>query len=269
LQPGPERHKPTTIPSVFHKTSGNHLWLCNVTPGAKGVTCDRLGAGFWGQAAPGNGYRDAAVHSPPQVEASARWRPRRAMCGSRSFTRPWGRCLDGRTAGKTSGMGARRDGRLWQCGVSGVGVARLFLRARAEGESPSMAFIPGPKAVGQCLACQGRGVAAWARATASYAPVRRRPGWVAGAATADAWHERNGEEGRRTRRPIPLRKPRGARGASAFVSGPRWGLRRRQRTTWRPASRCTLWSAGCPKYFQVALFDRRKLQKVEKKWSKQ
>jgi hypothetical protein len=162
---------------------------------AKGVTCDQLGAGFWGQAAPGNGYRDAAVHSPPQVGASVRWRPRRAMCGSGSFTRPWGRCLDGWAAGKTSGMGAQHDGRLWQCGSSGVGVARLFLRARAKGESPSTAFIPRPKVVGQCLACQGRGVAAWARATATYAPVQRRPGWVVGAVTTDAWHERNGEEG--------------------------------------------------------------------------
>jgi hypothetical protein len=218
---------------------------------AKGVTCDRLGAGFWGQAAPGNGYRDAVVHSPPQVGASARWRPRRAMCGSGSFTRPWGRCLDGWAAGKTSGTGARRDGRLWQCGGSGVGVARLFLRAHVEGESPST----GTKAVGQCLACQGRGVAAWARATAMYAPVRRRLSWVVGAVTADAWHEQNGEEGRQTHRPIPPRKPRGARGASASVPGPRWGLMRRQRTAWRPASRCMLWSTGCPKYFQVALFD--------------
>jgi hypothetical protein len=55
-----------------------------------------------------------------------------------------------------------------------------------------------------------------------------------------AWRERNGEEGRRTRRPITLLKPRGARGASASVPGPRWGLRRRQRTAGRPTSRGAL-----------------------------
>jgi hypothetical protein len=57
---------------------------------------------------PGKGYRDTAVHSPLQVGASARWQPRRAMCGSGSFTGPWGRYLDGWAAGKTSGTGAQR-----------------------------------------------------------------------------------------------------------------------------------------------------------------
>jgi hypothetical protein len=38
----------------------------------------------------------------------------------------------------------------------------------------------------------------------------------------------------------------------------------------RPGARrrAALWSAGCPKFFQVALFDRANLQKVEQKWSK-
>jgi hypothetical protein len=100
--------------------------------------------------------------------------------------------------------------------------ARPFC-AHARGGS-STAFIPGLKAVGQYLACQGRGVAAWAGATTTCAPVRRRPGWVAGAVAANAWRERDGEEGRWTRRPISLRKPRGARGASASVSGSRHGF---------------------------------------------
>jgi hypothetical protein len=145
------------------------------------------------------------------------------------------------------------------------------LRTRAGGGGgggSSTAFIPGPKAVGQCLVCQGRGVTAWAGATATCAPVRRRPGWVAGVVTANAWRERDSEEGWWTRRPISLRKPCGARGASASVPGPGWGLRRR-RTAWRPTSRGTLWSAGCQKCFQLALFDQPKLQKVEQKWSKQ
>jgi hypothetical protein len=86
------------------------------------------------------------------------------------------------------------------------------------------AFILELKVVGKCLACQGRGVVARAGATATCAPVRRRPGSVAGAVTADAWCERDGEEGRWMHRPISLHKPRGARGASASVPGPRHGF---------------------------------------------
>jgi hypothetical protein len=82
-------------------------------------------------------------------------------------------------------------------------------------------LYPRAQCGGQCLACQGRGVAAWAGATATCAPVRRQPGWVAGAVTADAWRERDDEEGRWTRRPISLHKPRGARGASVFMPSPR------------------------------------------------
>jgi hypothetical protein len=270
-----------------HKTPQNYLEPCNVGPrrlGAARPVKFRRGARWRGSGKGRSGPRgphatdlgpDFGVRrrrgrgtATRRCTRRRRWERRRGgglgepcVAQGASLDRG-GKCLDGWAAGKTSGMGARRDGRLWQCGGSGVGVARLFLRARAEGESPSTAFIPGPKAVGQCLECQGRGVAAWAQATATYASVQRRLGWVVGAVTADAWHERNGEEGQRMRRPIPPRKPRGARGASASMPGPRWGLRRRQRTAWRPASRCTLWSAGCPKYFQVALFDRPKLQKV-------
>jgi hypothetical protein len=45
--------------------------------------------------------------------ASARWRPRRAMCSSRNFTRLRGRCLEGWAAGKTSATGARRRWQPW------------------------------------------------------------------------------------------------------------------------------------------------------------
>jgi hypothetical protein len=78
--------------------------------------------------------------------------------------------------------------------------------------------------VGKCLACQGRGVAAWAGATATCVPVRRRPGWAVGAVAANAWGEQDAEEGQWARRPISLRKPRGAREASASVPGPRHGF---------------------------------------------
>jgi hypothetical protein len=49
-------------------------------------------------------------------ERRARWRPRRAMCGSGSFTGPLGRCLDGWAARKTSGAGARRRWQPWAGG---------------------------------------------------------------------------------------------------------------------------------------------------------
>jgi hypothetical protein len=42
--------------------------------------------------------------------------------------------------------------------------------------------------------------------------------------TVDAWHERDGGERRWARRPMPLRVPRGARGASTSVPSPRRGF---------------------------------------------
>jgi hypothetical protein len=53
--------------------------------------------------------------------------------------------------------------------------------------------------------------------------VQRRCDWLGGAVTVDAWREWDGGEMRWTRRPMPLRVLHGARGASAFVPGPRRG----------------------------------------------
>jgi hypothetical protein len=54
--------------------------------------------------------------------------------------------------------------------------------------------------------------------------VRRRRAWSGGAVTVDAWRERDGGETSVERRPMPLRVPRGARGTSASVPGPRRGF---------------------------------------------
>jgi hypothetical protein len=59
--------------------------------------------------------------------------------------------------------------------------------------------------------------AAWRPSTAATPWGRQRTGSSACQDAHGTWREQDGKEGRRTRRPIALRKPRGARGASCSL----------------------------------------------------
>jgi hypothetical protein len=62
--------------------------------------------------------------------------------------------------------------------------------------------------------------AAWRPSTAATPWGRQRTGSSACQDAHGTWREQDGKEGRRTRRPIALRKPRGARGASCSLRRP-------------------------------------------------
>jgi hypothetical protein len=95
--------------------------------------------------------------------------------------------------------------------------------------------------------------------------VRRRRDWLGGAVTVDAWHERVGGERRWARRPMPLRVPRGARGASPSVPGPQRGFL----AATRAASCDKGQRAPAPKKsFHATLFDRVLLKNFQLKCTK-
>jgi hypothetical protein len=143
--------------------------------------------------------------------------------GSARPTREWAssRGVRGRARGAQPALdwsGAPSSSREypWR-GGDRLGVAR--------GKRPEDLYS-GHKAVGEgCfLMRQGSKVAAWDACTGGVrGRVRRRREWRTTRRGKHAWRTESGEDTTVERRPTLLRSPRGARGTSASVPGPRRG----------------------------------------------
>jgi hypothetical protein len=158
--------------------------------------------------------------------ASARWRPRRAMCSSGNFTRPMGRCMEGWAAAKTCATGARRRWQPW------------CRRRRSGGPAQrggSYFLCPASACGGGSHTSIHRHVAVWAVASGDECVLYGGGGigWPArsarpGHGARGTWRPGSGRGGRRDAREVHSAPSGGPKPASAC------GTAAHGRPAWRP-----------------------------------